>query len=134
YFRYRNILLSQLPGDQLGHHRADLTEHLAAFLDKQLVVVADAAFVGAIEEAEVVADAIGELGQQFGTDNFKLMRGGCLVCTLEDHCGAGVTKDEMTVAVTEVHVTGTDFRVDHKYCPGLPRGDAVDCILDAEGG
>ena len=128
------LVLRQVGADQLGHHRADVLEHLAAFLDEQLVLGADALFRGAVEEAEIVADVVGELGQQLGAEDVPLMLRGGLVGTLDDHRSGGVAEDEVAVAVAEVQVAGADFRVDHQHRAGLAGGHGVDRGLDTEGG
>ncbi|MCY1502878.1 hypothetical protein D9M68_369870 [compost metagenome] len=128
------LVLLQVGGDQLGDHRADVLEHLAAFLHEQLVAGAHALFRGAVEEAEVVADVVGELGQQLGADHLELVPGGGLVGTLDDHRGGGVAEDEVAVAVAEVQVAGTDFRVDHQDRAGLAGLYRVGRGLDAESG
>ncbi len=93
----------------------------------------DALFRGAVEEAEVVADVVGELGQQFGADHVELVLGRREIRTFDDYRGGGVAEDEVAVAVTEIQVTGADFRVDHQDRPGLAQLHAVGRSLDAEG-
>src|SRR5690606_35705032 len=120
--------------DQLGHHRADLLEYRASCLDEQLVRVARVVVGGAVEEAEAAADVVGELGLQRGAADVPLMRRGRQVGALDDHGGAGIAEDEVAVAVTEVHVAGANFRVDHQHRPRLPQLHRVGGVLDAEGG
>ncbi len=87
-----NWFSSQVHADQLGHHRAHVAEDLAAFLHEQLVRRADALFRRTVEEAEVVADVVGELGQQLGAHHIELVLGRCQVGTFQDHRGSGVTE------------------------------------------
>ncbi|MNM48521.1 hypothetical protein D3C81_595070 [compost metagenome] len=62
------------------------------------------------------------------------MRGDCLVGAFDQHRRGGVAEDEMAVAVTEVQVTGADFRVDHQHRAGLAQLHAVGGSLDTERG
>ena len=50
--------------DHLGDQRHHLAEDLAALLHEQLIGLADPLGRGAVQEAEVVADVVGELGLQ----------------------------------------------------------------------
>src|SRR3989338_9112747 len=128
------LVLGQVRGNQLGNHRADILEYLAPFLDEQLVTRADALFRTAVEEAEVVADVVAELGDQLGADDIELVVRGGLIGTLDDHRRCSITEDKVAVAVTEVQVAGADFRVDHQDRAGLTQLHAVGRSLDTEGG
>ncbi|MND93225.1 hypothetical protein D3C80_854060 [compost metagenome] len=119
--------------DQLGHHRTNLTEHLAPFLDEQFVRRTDPLFRRTVEEAEIVADVVGELGQQFATDDIELMGRRRQVCTLDQHGGRGIAKNEVAVTVTEVQVAGADFRADHQDGAGLAQLHGIAGGVDAEG-
>ena len=125
---------TQVLANQLGHHRANIAEHLAAVLHKQLVAGTHARLVAAVEEAEVVADIVGELGQQLGAKDLVGVLANGIFSTLDHHGGAGITKDEVAVTVTEAHVTGAHFRVDHQHRAGLAQGNGVGRVLDAKGG
>ena len=131
---HSDVVLSQVLTDQLRHHRADFLEHLATFLDEQLVRIVHVLFGSTVEKAEVVADVVGKLGHQLGTDDVPLLRRGRQIFALDDYRGAGVAEDEMAVAVAEVHMPGTDLGVDHQDRARLAQLDAVDRVLDAERG
>ena len=88
--------------DHLGHHRHHLAEHLAAFLDEQLVAGPDPLGRGAVQEAEIVADVVGELGLQPRAQDFPAA--GRVFLALDDHGGRHVAEDEVAVAVAEVQV------------------------------
>jgi len=128
------VVLAQVLADQFRDHRADFLEHLAAFLHEQLVAAASALFRRAVEEAEVVADVVGEYGLQLGAEDVELVRRGGQVGPLHQYRGGGITEDEVAVAVTEVQVPGADFRADHQQCAGLTQLHAVGGSLDAERG
>jgi len=128
------VVLAQVLADQFRDHRADFLEHLAAFLHEQLVAGASALFRRAVEEAEVVADVVGEYGLQLGAEDVELVRRGGQVGPLHQYRGGGITEDEVAVAVTEVQVPGADFRADHQQCAGLTQLHAVGGSLDAERG
>src|SRR5690606_11624575 len=131
---HRQLELFQVLADQLGDHRADFTEYLAAFLNEEFVRLADTAFVGPVEEAEVVADVIGELGQQLGADDLELMLGDRILSPLDNDRGARIAEDKVTVTVTEVHMTGADLGVDHQHRTRLTRAYGIGGGLDTEGG
>ena len=130
----RELDLLQMLADQLGDHRAHFTEHFAAFLDEQFVWMINTALIGPVEEAEVVADVVGELGQQLGANDLELVLGHRILGTLDNHRRAGIAKDEMAVAVAEVHMPGADLRVDHEHGASLAGTDGIGRGLDAEGG
>ena len=73
---------------------------------------------GAVEEAEVVADVVGELGLQPGSQDVPAALG--LIAALDDHRGGHVAEDEVAVAVPEVQVAGADLRIDHQHRAAEP--------------
>jgi hypothetical protein len=89
--------------DHFGGHRAHILEHFAALLAEQLVRLADAGFVEAVEEAEVVADVVGEAGLQLGVQISQRCEPGG-VGRFDDDGGAGIAEDEVAVAVAPVQV------------------------------
>ena len=56
----RNTHVGKLPRYLLSDRRADLFEHLSAFLNEQFVGLTNSALVRAIQEAKVISDVIGE--------------------------------------------------------------------------
>ena len=60
----REIVLAQVLSDHGGDHGHHFLEHLAAFLLEQQIPAGARVSLGAVEEAEVVADVVGELGTQ----------------------------------------------------------------------
>lgn len=118
--------------DHLADHRHHLAEHLAAFLDEQLVLGADAFGGRAVQEAEVVADVVGEHRLQPRTQDFPTALG--QISVLDDHGRGHVTEDEVAVAVLEVQVARADLGIDHQHSLGAAGGDEVGGGLDAEGG
>ena len=99
--------------DQFGDHRHDFLEDLAALLHEQLVGLADAFRRGAVQEAEIVADVVGEFRLELRRDDFPAagLRG---VRALDDEGGGHVAEDEMAVAVAEIEMAGTDLRIAHQ--------------------
>ena len=69
----RNIHVGELARDLFGDCRADLFEHLAAFLNEQFVGLTDAAFVGPIKEAKVISDVVGKQRLQARIQNLSLI-------------------------------------------------------------
>ncbi len=121
--------------DHGGDHRHDFLEHLAAFLDEQLVGLRSRLVdgpVGAVQKAEIVADIVGENGLQPGTQYVPMprRRDGLV---LDQNRGGDVAEDEMAVAVAPVEVARTDFGIHDEHAPCMPRTNIVGRGLDAEG-
>src|SRR5215469_10203963 len=90
--------------DQLGDHRHDFLEDLAALLHEQLVGPADAFGRGAVQEAEIVADVVGEFGLELARDDLPAVRAMRGVGALDDEGGRDVAEDEMAVAIAEIEM------------------------------
>ncbi len=128
-----NVQFFHLRRDHVRHHRHDFLENFAAFLNEQLVRRVDAFWRGAVQEPEIVADIVRELGLQFGAKNLP-MADRCNALFLDkDSCGH-VAKDEMAVAIREIQVAGTDFRIHHQHGFRATGPDEVSCGLNAECG
>ena len=69
-----NPLFAQMRDDQVCYHRHDFLEDLAALLDEELVGARGPFRCGAVQEAEIIADVVRELGQQAGADDFPCRR------------------------------------------------------------
>ena len=108
----RNIYVGELARDLFGDRRADLFEHLSAFLEEQLVSLTNAALVGAIEEAKVISDVIGEQRLQARIQNIPTSPAGRCGITLDHDCRGDVPKNKVGVAIAEVEMTRTDLRID----------------------
>ena len=68
-----NIIFTEVLHDKLGDHGHNFTENLAALLDKQFVGGQRVFGCCAVEEAKIVANVIGELGNELGANNFPLL-------------------------------------------------------------
>ena len=98
-------------GDFLEHLVADLLDHVAFHHDDRRVVLA-----GAIEEAEIGADVVGELRPAARVDDLEAA-GQRLVLAhrLHDHRSRGVAEDEMRLPVAEIEMAGDDLRRHHEH-------------------
>ena len=130
----RNIHVGELARDLFGDRRADLFEHLSAFLDEQLVGLTNAALVGAIEEAKVISDVIGEQRLQARIQNIPASSAVRCGITLDHDCRGDVPKNKVGVAIAEVEMTRTDLRIDDQYTRGAPGFHGVAGLLNAERG
>ena len=129
-----NIHVGEVPSDLLGHRGADLFEHLSAFLNEQFVGLTDSALVGAIKEAEVISDVIGEQRLQARIQNIPASTAGRCGITLDYYCRGDVPKNKVGVAIAEVEVTGTDLRIDDQYTRGAGGFHSVAGLLNAKSG
>ena len=120
--------------DHFRGHRAHVLEYLAALLAEQFVRLADAGFVEAVQEAEIVADVVGEAGFQLGVQDFPAVRALGGVGPFHDDGGAGIAKDEVAVAVAPVQVARGNFRIQHQHRARLAALHRCHGLLDAEGG
>ena len=116
--------------DHVGDHRHHFAEDLAPLLNEQLVRLADSFRRGAVQEAEVVADIVGELGLQPCAQDVPAARG--LRRVLDNHGGGDVAEDEVAVAVAEIQVAGADLGIDHQHGLGRTGGHEVGGRLDPE--
>ena len=119
--------------DHRRDHRHHFLEHLAPFLDEQFVRRADRLGGGAVEEAEIVADIVGEHCLEPRSNDLPV-RAGCKVLGLDQHRGGDIAEDEMAVAVAHVVVAGADLRADHQHRTGIARTDEIGSSLDTESG
>src|SRR3546814_6362504 len=82
---------------------------LAPFLDKQLVRIGGGFRVRPVEEAEIVANVVGEYRLEEGAQNVPMdsRRDGRI---LDQHCGGDIAEDEMAVTVAPVEMARGNFR------------------------
>ncbi len=130
----RPALLVELVGYLVAHQRQHLLEHLAPLLAKQLVIAVAGARAQPVQKAEVVADVVGVLGHQLA--GYQLPRIGRLAIglPLQQHCGAGIAEDKVTITIAKIEVPRADLRIDHQRHVGCACRQHVCGCLDAEGG
>jgi hypothetical protein len=92
------------------------------------------ALVGAVQEAEVVADIVRIDRLAARGDDLELLRRARQVRPLDQDRGSRVAEDEMAVAVAPVQVAAGDLRIEHQHRARLARLHRVGRGLDAEGG
>ena len=117
-----------------GDRRADLFEHLAAFLNEQFVGLTDAAFVGPIKEAKVISDVVGKQRLQARIQNIPAGPAGCCGITLDHDCRGDVPKNKVRVAIAEVEMTRTDLRINDQHTRGAAGFHGVAGLLNAKRG
>ena len=136
---WRQIVLAQVLTDHRGDHGHDFLEHLTALLLEQQVPAGARVGLGAVEEAEVVADVVGELGAQLGAEDrpdraFAAVLAALQrqIFTLDDRGCADVAEDEVAITVFPVQMRRANLRVDHQNSPRLPRPHGSGGHVDAE--
>ncbi len=121
----------RLGHDHLGNHWNDFLEHLAPFLNEELVRLALAVGRGTIEKAEIVANVVRKDGLQLRAENIPV-RGRCDPSIFDEHRSCHIAKNEMTVTIAPVEVAAGYFRAYHQHASRVARADVVRSRLDAE--
>jgi len=72
-----------------------------------------------IQKAEIIAKVVREFRNQFRANDLPMTRRHD-VFTLHDDRGRKIAEDEMTIAVFEIQMRCTDFRIEHQHGARLP--------------
>ena len=122
----------QLLQDHGRDQRHDFLEDLSAFLNEQLVGLGGVLGRGAVQEAEIVADIVGELRLQVSAEDAPAAIG--QLFARHQNRGGDIAEDEVGVAVAEIEVARADFRVHDQDGAGMAAADHVRRGLQSERG
>ena len=104
---------------EMGHgHGADLFEHPAPVLVKQLVGAEGVHVAGPADVAEIGSDVAGKNSPGHDSQNVERMGCGAGVGALDDDSRGHIAEDEMAVPVAVVHLGRSQLRIDGQNAAG----------------